>query len=268
MAIDITSEETTLFCLYVQKNLGIVLDQSKSYLLKSRLGPLVEKHQCSSFKILYQKVQTNKVIAQEVCDAVTTNETYFFREESTFELLKYKIIPEFLEKSDTLNIWSAACSFGQEPYSLAMILNEVVPNISDFNIQITATDVSKEAVNYASYGIYTQAEMARGLKPDRVRRHFQSDPKGYKVQDSIRGLVYFKEVNLLQPFPFFKKFDIIFCRNVLIYFDTPTKTDICNRFAKALNPNGILVVGASESLLTSNLLLQRKQREGVIYYGL
>jgi chemotaxis protein methyltransferase CheR len=236
---------------------GVSLDDSKGYLIETRLGPVAEKNGCSNFNELYFKLRygTDAGLNQQVVDAITTHETIFFRDGAPFDALQYKLLPEAIDARERmgqprkLRIWSAACSTGQEPYSIGMILHEVLRDLTGWDISILATDISKSTLEQAERGVFPDLDMARTARPPLMQRYFEKTPHGHRVVDGVRKLVTFRQVNLLSPLSGVGPFDIVFLRNVLIYFEAATRRDIVQRVAGSLCPHGWLVVGASENLL-------------------
>jgi chemotaxis protein methyltransferase CheR len=252
----LTSQEIVEVSSLVMELCGILLDESKGYLIESRLQPLVVEFQCKSYQELVSRArgQRDRALLTRIIDAITTNETLFFRDASPFEALQHKALPELIDaKAKTayprrLRIWSAASSTGQEPYSIAMVLHELIPNIASWDINILATDISDAALKQASSGVYTEFEIGRGLRPDLLQRYFTRTANTYKVKDELRSLVSFGRQNLMEPFANPGPFDIVFCRNVVIYFTAAARQDIFNRLARSLVPDGYLFVGSAESL--------------------
>ncbi len=253
----LTEDEIARVCRLVDELAGIQWDASKTYLIESRLPSLLRDHKCNDLTDLVSKVRANlnPQIRADFVDAITTRETLFFRDESPFEALRHKALPEIIDaKSKStwarrLRFWSAACSSGQEPYSLGIVLRELIDDIDDWDVQILATDLSKAALASASKGVYSDFEMSRGIDPRRRDKYFRKVEGGWKICDEVRSMVSFSERNLLQPFTNIGPFDVIFCRNVAIYFDVPVKKDLFNRLAGVLTQNGALFVGSSESLI-------------------
>lgn len=252
-----TPIEIDAICDLVQQLCGVTLDTSKSYLIESRFGPLLKKENLSTYADLVQRARSlsGGQVKQQIIDAITTQETLFFRDNAPFEALRYKALPELFDaKAETifpkrLRIWSAASSTGQEPYSLAMTLHEMLPDIHSWDIQIIATDICGEAIAKASRGWYSNLEMDRGV-PDAIRRkYFTSKDGGWQLNDSVRALVSFRRLNLLEPFPQMNSIDVLFCRNVAIYFEKEKREDLFRRFKKAMSRDAYLFVGASESLM-------------------
>jgi chemotaxis protein methyltransferase CheR len=255
--VQLDPKEIDDVCDLIKELCGIYLDSTKGYLIESRLGDLVKKNNCSSYRQLAEKARSllGSGLKREIVDAITTRETLFFRDSSPYEALQFKALPELLdERAKTpfprrLRIWSAACSTGQEPYSIGVILHEMIPDIHRWDIQILATDISDAAVAKASRGLFSALEVERGL-PDKTRdKYFTRQGDEWRVTDSIRALVKFQQMNLLDPFRFSTPFDVIFCRNVAIYFEKAKKIDLFRRMIPILVPFGYLFVGASESLI-------------------
>jgi len=204
----------------------------------------------------------------DIINAITTNETLFFRDVSPFQGLKYKIIPELIDakqKSATpkkIRIWSAACSTGQEPYSIAMMLSDMLPDIMQWDIHILGTDISDDVIKKASYGKYQIHEIKRGLTEEQIEKYFTFKDDGYYIKDEIRYLVNFSHRNLLEPFTNMGLFDIVLCRNVAIYFDDDTRKHLFQRISNLITPQGYLVVGSSENLsdLGENYISQQHCR--------
>ncbi len=275
--LKITPGELTEIAKYINDLTGIVLDQSKAYLIESRLGPLAEELGCANYKELQQKAQRDprRIIQNRIIDAITTNETFFFRDNNPFELLRHKVFPDIFDRImaqrspfKRLKIWSAACSTGQEVYSIAVILRELLPDVDKWNIRILGTDISDAAIAQASYGRYNRTEISRGLNPNQLNKYFTQDGNQWRIRDELRSMAYFKKQNLLQPFVGMEKFDLILCRNVAIYFSPENRKMLFNRLANQLNPKGILIIGASESLLGITDRFVRKDYMRSVFYEL
>lgn len=241
-------------CGLVNDLCGIALDESKAYLIESRLADLTQRSGCESYADLARRARlADTHLQREIINAITTRETSFFRDGSPFEALEHKVIPDLLDgctrsSSRRLRIWSAACSTGQEPYSIAMILRRLLSDLSNWDIRILATDISDAAIAKASRGVFADHETIRGLREEVCRDHFERHADGWQVKDELRSLVSFRQLNLLDPFPFFEQFDVIFCRNVAIYFEPEKRRDLFVRLAERLLPDGYLFTGSSESL--------------------
>jgi chemotaxis protein methyltransferase CheR len=252
----LTDEDITRVCRLVDELSGIQWDASKTYLIETRLPGLLKEHQCPTLADLVTKVRlgTDPRVRAAFIDAITTRETLFFRDASPFEALRHKALPEIIDaKASTpfarwLRLWSAACSSGQEPYSLGIVLRELIDDLDEWDVQILATDISPAALATASRGVYSDFEVSRGLSPHLRDRYFTKVPGGWKISDEIRALVCFDNRNLLKPFGALGSFDVIFCRNVAIYFDAPVKRDLFERMSGVLAPHGAMFVGSSENL--------------------
>lgn len=256
--IKITQQEIVSFSKYVYDISGIHLDESKGYLLESRLNPLLTSYNLSGYHDLLRmaKSDSSKDLQEKIIDAVTTNETFFFRDKTPFTILQYKLIPELIDRRKKLyksnnipiRILSAACSTGQELYSIAITLLEEIPNINSYDISILGVDIADEVVAKASYGKYGKFEVERGMSPALLRKYFNPVENGWRIKDKVRVMGNFKKVNLLDTFSNIGYFDIIFCRNVAIYFKYNDKVKLFKRLARILEPDGALIVGGSESL--------------------
>ncbi|MCY1411828.1 Chemotaxis protein methyltransferase Cher2 [compost metagenome] len=241
---------------FLEKACGILLGENKQYLVSSRLNKLMEQQGIKSLGELVQRIQTQprSGLRELVVDAMTTNETLWFRDTYPFEVLKNKVLPEQIKANpgQRLRIWSAACSSGQEPYSISMSIDEFErSNIGQLKqgVQIVATDLSSTMLTTCKNGEYDSLAIARGLSQERLQRYF--DPKGpgrWAIKAPIRSRVEFRSFNLLDSYAALGKFDIVFCRNVLIYFSAQMKRDILMRIHGSLKPGGYLFLGASEAL--------------------
>jgi chemotaxis protein methyltransferase CheR len=233
---------------------GLDLAADKQYLVESRLVPLARKAGLGGLPELVQKMKGGgaEALTTEVVEAMTTNETFFFRDKVPFDHLRDTILPAMQQSRATrksLRIWSAACSTGQEPYSIAMLLKEKAQALSGWRVEIVATDLSQEVLQKSRSGIYSQFEVQRGLPIQLLVKYFTQTGDLWQLNSEVRGMVQHKQLNLLQDFSHLGKFDVIFCRNVLIYFDQETKINIFGRMAKSMEPDGMLVLGAAESVV-------------------
>jgi chemotaxis protein methyltransferase CheR len=246
--------EYTRFRNFLEQQCGIVLGESKLYLVKSRLAPLMSRFKVSSLsELIVQTLQpTQRQLRAAVVDAMTTNETLWFRDGYPYELLKTKILPELLPNKNNLKIWSAASSSGQEPYSIAMSIAEyqaINPRSLSSKFSILGTDISNTMLEQCKLAQYDGLALGRGLSTQRKAKFFQDSSDGMmQVKDNIRRMTNFRHLNLLDNYSLLGKFDIIFCRNVLIYFSPQIKIQIIEKFSKSLNSGGYLLLGASESL--------------------
>jgi len=277
--IKITPEELKLITGYIHDISGIHLDASKKYLLETRLSSIAEEHGCATYKELYDKARRDprKVIEKQIIDAISTNETLFFRDNGPFELLRHKILPELIDartpKSPRLKtpirIWSAAASTGQEVYSIAIVLKELLGNnLSKFNIKLLGTDISDAAIRQASMGKYNKFEIERGLSRDKLNKYFTLTGGYWKIKDEIRVMATFRKLNLMLPFAGLGKFDIVFCRNVAIYFTLEDRKKLFNKIADVLEPDGYLIIGSTESLTGVCPRFVPKRHLRSIYYQL
>lgn len=244
------------FRVFLEKACGILLGENKQYLVSSRLNKLMEQQGIKSLGELVQRIQTQPRggLRELVVDAMTTNETLWFRDTYPFEVLKNKVIPEFIKNNpgQRLRMWSAACSSGQEPYSISMAIDEFErSNLGQLKMgaQIVATDLSGSMLTNCKTGEYDSLAIARGLSQERLQRYFDVKAPGrWAVKPAIRSRVEFRSFNLLDSYASLGRFDIVFCRNVLIYFSAQVKKDILLRIHSTLKPGGYLFLGASEAL--------------------
>jgi chemotaxis protein methyltransferase CheR len=232
---------------------GLDLSTDKQYLVESRLVPLARKAGLSGIPDLVQKMKGGaEAVIVDVVEAMTTNETFFFRDKIPFDHLRDTILPALMQSRaarKTVRIWSAASSTGQEPYSIAMLLKEKAAAFPGWRFEIIATDLSQEVLEKSRAGIYSQFEVQRGLPIQLLVKYFAQTGELWQLNADIRGMIQHKQLNLLQDFSHLGKFDVIFCRNVLIYFDQPTKTNIFERMSKIIEPDGMLMLGAAESVV-------------------
>jgi chemotaxis protein methyltransferase CheR len=251
--------EFSLWSSYVYSITRISLDATKGYLIETRLAPLLRETSSTSYKELLDKVtrDVTGALKRKVIGAITTNETSFFRDTSPFDLLRNKILPDLVDararqlgkgRPMTLRIWSAASSTGQEVYSTAIVCKETLVDMNKFDVRILGTDISDKVIAQASYGKYTKLELDRGLTPEKLGAYFQPDGPDFKVRDPIRALTTFKTINLLEPYSFPTKFDIIFCRNVAIYFSEADKRKLFDSISRVIAADGYLIIGSTESI--------------------
>ncbi len=275
----VSGAELDLWSRYIQSLCGIQLDSSKGYLIETRLQPLLQECECANFTDLYNKVKADltKGFRKKVIDAITTGETSFFRDTSPFELLQHKIVPDLIDKRTKnkanggripVRIWSAACSTGQEVYSIAIVLKDLLVDLSRYDIRILGTDISDKAIAQASYGRYSKLEMERGMPAQKMNKYFQQDRESWRIRDEIRALALFKTMNLLEPFVFPHKFDIILCRNVAIYFSEQDKIQLFKALARTLAPDGYFIIGSTESITGLCPELESKRYLRSVFYQL
>jgi len=232
---------------------GLDLSADKQYLIESRLLPLARKTGLASISDLVQKLRDgSSVLIGQVVEAMTTNETFFFRDKLPFDHFREAIIPELLRartNRKVIRIWCAAGSTGQEPYSLAICLREMSAALTGWRVEITATDLSQEVLEKSKSGLYSQFEVQRGLPIQFLVKYFKQIGELWQINADIRSMVQHRQLNLLHDFAQLGTFDVIFCRNVLIYFDQETKINIFGRLAKSMESDGFLVLGAAETVV-------------------
>ncbi|OYW98671.1 MAG: chemotaxis protein CheR [Bosea sp. 32-68-6] len=253
----------------LQLRSGLSLSPEKRYLAESRLSILCRRRDIADIATLIQKLRPGNDAALEhaVIEAMTTNETLFFRDHTPFDLFRDVILPERLAANATtrsLRIWCAAVSTGQEAYSLAMILDEMGPRLSGWKIQIVGTDISGEVLERARAGLYSQFEIQRGLPIQMLLKHFSQEGDRWRISERLRAMVDLRQHNLLEPNGHLGQFDIIFCRNVLIYFDVQTKARVLEALSPRLAPQGAMFLGAAETVIgISTTVLPDRQHRGV-----
>jgi chemotaxis protein methyltransferase CheR len=246
--------EYDYLCKLLKDRSGLVLSSDKQYLLESRLLPIVRRLGLGSLSGLVAKLRApgaDPLIVQ-VVEAMTTNESFFYRDKIPFDNFRDAIMPALIAARPSqrcLRIWCAAASTGQEPYSLAMCLKEMGHKLNGWRIDIVATDLSLEVLEKATAGVYSQFEVQRGLPVQMLVKYFTQNGDTWQISPEIRAMVQYRPFNLLHDFGSLGSFDVVFCRNVLIYFDQQTKVDILHRIAKLMPPDGYLVLGAAETVV-------------------
>ncbi|MBL8889502.1 MAG: protein-glutamate O-methyltransferase CheR [Planctomycetaceae bacterium] len=249
---------------FVRTKSAIVLEPNKAYLLESRLMPVARQNGLTSLPELVAQLQRpgSQALGRQVVDAMTTNETSFYRDIHPFDALKQHILPELLRnrhKERSLHIWSNACSSGQEVYSIAMLLREHFPELASWKVRLIASDLSSAILEKAKAGVFNQTEVNRGLPMQLLLKYFTRNGLQWQVNAEIRNSVEFMECNLIQNWPTqLPKMDIIFLRNVLIYFDPATKTTVLNKASSLLRPDGYLFLGGAESTMNLAVALDRE----------
>ncbi len=247
-------EDFDMFATLLKQRSGLVLTKDKAYLLESRLMPVARKWNMKGLEELASTVRTRKdeALLRDITEAMTTNESSFFRDQKPFDQFKQIVLPRLLETraaKRSIRIWSAACSSGQEAYSLAMMLNEDAARLAGWRIEIVGTDISAEMVERSKAGIYTQFEVQRGLPIQMLVKHFKQQGDKWQIAPNLRQMVSFREWNLLGDLGGLGQFDVVFCRNVLIYFDQPTKTKVLEAIARQMPPDAVLYLGGAETVL-------------------
>ncbi|MCA6125687.1 protein-glutamate O-methyltransferase CheR [Bradyrhizobium sp. WSM 1704] len=247
---------------------GLDLSADKQYLVESRLVPLARRSNLAGIPELVQKIKGGaETLTSDVVEAMTTNETFFFRDKIPFDHLKEAVLPALAQARAArraLRIWCAAGSTGQEPYSIAMLVKEMTALFSGWRIEIIATDLSQAVLEKAKSGLFSQFEVQRGLPIQMLVKYFAQKGELWQLNADIRGMVQHRQLNLLQDFSHLGTFDVIFCRNVLIYFDQPTKAAIFDKLARMLEPDGVLALGAAESVVgITNVFRPYPDRRGL-----
>jgi len=277
--IKVATDDIQAISKYILDISGIDLNEGKAYLIETRLSGLIKEYECSSYRDLCSKAKTdsNKSIENKIIDAISTNETLFFRDSGPFEVLQHKILPDLIDRRTErssgllpipIRIWSAACSTGQEVYSIAMVLKELLLDLKKYNVKLLGTDISDSAIGQASYGTYNKFEIERGLSKEKLQKYFIPNGGNWKINDEIRAMVSFAKQNILKPFAGLGKLDIIFCRNVGIYFNLENRKKLFENIASILAPDGYLIIGSTESLTGICSLFEPKRYLRTIYYQL
>ena len=249
-----TGEEFDYLCRLLRERSGLVLTRDKAYLLESRLLPVARKRGMKSLDELIPALRSHPEsdVLRDVIEAMTTNESFFFRDVKPFDQFRNFVLPRLIRARATrksLRIWSAACSSGQEPYSIAMILSDERMRLAGWQIEIVASDLSTEILEKAEAGLYSQFEVQRGLPIQLLVKYFKQQGDRWQLDAGIRSMVKFRCHNLLEDFASLGQFDVIFCRNVLIYFDQVTKAAVLERVARMLPPDGYLYLGGAETVI-------------------
>jgi len=272
--VALTSGDYQAFQKFLEAACGIVLGADKEYLVSSRLGGLMREYAIPSYGDLISQLQggRNNRLKTSIIDAMTTNETFWFRDMAHYRMLEEKILPELTSRpGQRIRVWSAACSSGQEPYNISMILQDYQarnPGKLGASSEIIATDISTAILADARKGVYTGMAASRGMSAEQQHRYFTEKNDQLEVKPEIKRRVNFRELNLTKGYELLGRFDIIFCRNVLIYFSHDQKSDIINRMARTLNPGGYLFLGSTESLSAHTKRFEMFSALGGICYRL
>lgn len=266
-------EDFELFSSLVKQRSGLVLTAEKAYLLESRLFPVARKHSLKSLEDMAAALRSKReeALMSDITEAMTTNESFFFRDQKPFTLFQKTLLPRLLiarAAKKQIRIWSAAASSGQEAYSLAMICAEEASKLNGWKIEIIGTDLSREMVTRAKTGVYSQFEVQRGLPVTHLVKYFQQIAGDkWQIKDNIRQMVQFREGNLLTDFGVVGPFDVVFCRNVLIYFDLATKTRVLSSISGVMPADGFLLLGGAETVLGISDKFKVVQGEHGLYVG-
>jgi len=252
--MNISREDFAYVSRLVHASSGVILEPGKEYLVEARLQPLLREEKLDSIASLIARLRasTPNGLHQRIVEAMTTNETSFFRDLHPFEALRKLIVPDLLERRASqrqLRIWSAACSTGQEPYSVAILLRESFPQLEAWTCEITATDIAGQVLDRARLGRYSHHEVSRGLPAAYLVKYFRKQGSDWEIREEVRRNVQFLEMNLTRPWPLMPKMDLVLMRNVLIYFDLDTKKKIFARLRQQMAPDGYLLLGAAETTL-------------------
>ncbi len=239
---------------FLKERSGLVLSNDKQYLIESRLMPVARSEGLDTISALVAKLRTpaGRIAGEAVVEAMTTNESFFFRDKTPFEHFSNVMLPDLLESRKAqrrIRIWCAAASTGQEPYSLAMILKDMGLKVSSIRFEILGTDISREVLERAKEGSYSQFEVQRGLPIQMLLNHFTQKGETWEISPAIKQMVQYRPLNLLDSYAALGQFDIVFIRNVLIYFEQAAKVEILERVAKQMSPDGYMVLGAAETVV-------------------
>jgi chemotaxis protein methyltransferase CheR len=260
-------------CSLVRQRSAIELDAAKAYLIEARLNPIARRRGFASTTEMVRALQAlpKPDLQQQVVEAMTTNETSFFRDAHPFEVLRSTIIQEMMKsqaRKRTLNVWSAACSTGQEAYSIAMLLREDFPELASWNVQIIGTDLSDDVLEKAHTARFSQIEMNRGLPAALLAKYFRREGMQWELAANIRSMARFCKLNLIERWPPLPPMDVVFLRNVLIYFSPETKRIILEKVRKVMAPHGVLFLGAAETTMGLDAAFERIQVENSVFYRL
>jgi chemotaxis protein methyltransferase CheR len=255
---------------YLRRESGLILDADKRYLVESRLSPIIRRESMNGLSDLVRILELNQAprLAQEVVQAMTINETYFFRDRLPFDTLRNEILPGLIQTraaQKSIRVWCAAASTGQEPYSIALIFEEMAARMPGWRVEIIGTDLSEAALARAKEGVYSQFEVQRGLSTAQLLKYFSQIRDMWQLKENIRSRVKYRHMNLLGDYGMLGSFDVIFCRNVLIYFDAAKKSEVLNKMTRILAPDGAIFLGAAESVIgLDTKLTPHPQHRGVL----
>jgi chemotaxis protein methyltransferase CheR len=254
MSQALSSAAFDTFATLLKSRSGLVIGTDKLYLLETRLASIVKNEQLRDLAALADRLRAsgNEALIRQVVEAMTTNESFFFRDDKPFQHFRTQALPRLLAGRPAgapLRVWSAASSSGQEAYSVAMIVTECRASIGDRRIDIIGTDIARDQVARARDGLYTQFEVQRGLPVQMLMRYFRKEEAGWRISEAIRSMVQFREWNLLADLRSLGQFDVVFCRNVLIYFDQATKARVLDAVAQQMPADGMLYLGGAETVL-------------------
>jgi chemotaxis protein methyltransferase CheR len=278
MSAELSTQEFNLFRKYIEEQCGIDVQADKAYLIESRLSKLLADSGLSSFEELYNRVThlNDKSMTEKIIDAITTNETQWFRDNTPWEILENLIIPVWIQefhegKRAKVRIWSAACSTGQEPYSIALSIEKYlaknqITDIFPSQFEIVATDISATVLEIARMGKYSSVSIIRGLSETDKQKYFQNQEHTWILDETIKNRVKFEQFNLQNSFLIWGKFDLVFCRYVIIYFSESFKQEIIDKMAGVLEPGGIFFLGSSELFTGTKAYFEMKTYQNGVYY--
>jgi len=259
-------------CDLVHRRAAILIEAGKEYLVDARLAPIARAHGLPSVDALVAKLRADEKgpLSHEVIEAMTTNETSFFRDIHPFEALRNTVLPALIKAraaTRSIRIWCAASSTGQEPYSIAMTIREHFPELATWNVQIIATDINATVLARARTGVFRQLEVNRGLPASLLVKHFEKNGADWQIKANIRQMITFQELNLLERWPLFTQQDVVFMRNVLIYFDMATKRELLRRVRESLRDDGYLFLGGAETTMNidNQLVSMRSLNASMVY---
>lgn len=270
MTATLTTASFETFSSLLKGSSGLIIGMDKLYLLETRLAGIVKREKLSDMNQLAERLRRpgNEKLARDVVEAMTTNESFFFRDDKPFQHFKTQALPRLVANrppGSTLRIWSAASSSGQEAYSLAMIVAESKALLGDRKVEIIGTDIAREQLTRAREGVYTQFEVQRGLPVQMLMRYFRKEDANWRIADAIRNMAQFREFNLLSDPRTLGRFDVVFCRNVLIYFDQATKSRVLEGISGVMPADGLLYLGGAETVLGITLRFAPMPAERGVY---
>jgi chemotaxis protein methyltransferase CheR len=269
----LAADTISYVCTLVRQRSAIELDEAKAYLIEARLNPLAKRHGFASAGEMVAKLKTQPrhEIQQQLVEAMTTNETSFFRDIHPFDALRQQIIPSLLQRplgNRKMSVWSAACSTGQEVYSIAMLLRDNFPDLCAGKVQLLATDISDEVLERARAGKFSQIEMNRGLPAAYLTRYFSRAGLQWEISAQLRELISFSKLNFIESWPPLPQMDVVFLRNVLIYFSPATKRQILEKVRSVMAPHAVLFLGAAETTMNLDSAFERVQFNNQVFYRL
>jgi len=267
----IPADAISFVCSFVRDHSAIELESSKSYLIEARLTPLAKKHGFASPTDFIQDIRSKRQpdLERRLVEAMTTHETSFYRDIHPFDALRTVLLPKLQTQnavSRSLNIWSAACSTGQEVYSIAMLLHEHFPALLNWNLKLVATDLSQDVLDRAKQAQFTQIEVNRGMPAPFLLKYFRRDGMHWRLAPELVSMVTFTRLNLIESWPTLPKFDVVFLRNVLIYFAPDVKKQILRRVRETMTPTGVLFLGAAETTMGLDSSFVREQVGNSVFY--